>query len=81
MTGIFDDERRERLADLGAARRVGAKSPAKASKMLESGRAPPCAFLRFADDFASNAASRADPQQTLMNAEIAVDEAELGRAE
>ena len=65
MLGIFDDERRRDWRIWARPEGLAQTSPAKAPKMLESGRALPCAFLLFSDDSASNAASQADPKQTL----------------
>ena len=65
MPGIFDDERRGDWRTWARPEGLAQTSPAKASKMLECGRTLPCALLLFSDDFASNAASQADPKQTL----------------
>ena len=65
MPGIFDDERRSDWRIWARPSGLAQNRPQRRRKCSKVGRALPCAFLLFADDFASNAASRVDTQQTL----------------
>ena len=65
MPGISDDERRGDWRIWARPYWLAQNRLQKRRKCSKVGRVLPCAFLLFADDFSSNAASRADTQQTL----------------